>query len=44
MLLDLDMVYSSQRKYVFDLLKETRMLGCNAVDNLVELNKKLGER
>lgn len=33
----------AQWKYILDLLKETRMLGCKAVDNPVEVNVKLGE-
>jgi hypothetical protein len=37
-------IFLSQRKYVLDLLKETRMLGCKDVDNPAEPNKKLGER
>jgi hypothetical protein len=36
-------IFISQRKYIFDLLKETRMLGCKAIDNLVGANVKLGE-
>lgn len=31
-------------KYVLDLLKETRMLGCKVVDNPVEQHKNLEER
>lgn len=34
----------SQRKYVLDLLKETRMLGCKPVDTPMDLNTKLGMR
>lgn len=30
----------SRRKYVLDLLKETRMLGCKPVETLVEPNEK----
>ncbi|KAH9686548.1 hypothetical protein KPL70_014403 [Citrus sinensis] len=33
----------SQRKYILDLLKETRMSGCKPVDTHVEYNLKLGE-
>jgi hypothetical protein len=33
----------SQRKYILDLFKETRMLGCKALDNPLEVNVKLGE-
>ena len=33
----------SQRKYVLDLLKETRMSGCKPGDTPVDPNKKLGE-
>jgi hypothetical protein len=33
----------SQRKYILDLLKETKMLGCKATDNRTEVNVKLGE-
>jgi hypothetical protein len=36
-------IFISQRKYIFDLLKEARMLGCKATDNPVEVNVKLGE-
>jgi hypothetical protein len=36
-------IFFSQRKYVLDLLKETRMFGYKAVDNPVEQNKKLKE-
>ncbi|XP_024032009.1 uncharacterized protein LOC112094690 [Morus notabilis] len=32
----------SQRKYVFDLLKETRISGCRPADTPVDPNKKLG--
>jgi len=32
-----------QWKYVLDLLKETRILGCKVIDNPVEVNVKLGE-
>ena len=34
----------SQRKYILDLLKETRMSGYKPVDTPVEYNLKLGER
>jgi hypothetical protein len=37
-------IFLSQLKYVFDLLNETRMLGCKTIDNPVEQNKKLKER
>lgn len=33
----------SQRKYTLDLLKETWMLSCKAVDTLMDLSLKLGE-
>jgi hypothetical protein len=36
-------IFVSQRKYILDLLKETRMQGCKATNNLVEVNIKLGE-
>ena len=36
-------IFLSQRKYILDLLKETRMLGCKAIDNPIEHNIKLGE-
>jgi hypothetical protein len=36
-------IFISQRKYILDLLKETEMLGCKAIDNPVEVNVKLGE-
>jgi hypothetical protein len=36
-------IFLSQRKYVLDLLKEMRMLGCKAVDNPIEQNKKSKE-
>ena len=34
----------SQKKYILDLLKETRMSGCKPVDTPVESNLKRGER
>jgi len=36
-------IFISQRKYILDLLKETGMLRCKAIDNPVEVNVKLGE-
>ena len=36
-------IFLSQQKYILDLLKETGMLGCNAIDNPIEQNVKLGE-
>ena len=36
-------IFLSQRKYILDLLKETGMLGCKAIDNPIEQNVKLGE-
>jgi len=36
-------VFISQRKFILDLLKETRMLECKATDNPVEVNVKIGE-
>ncbi|KAH9763107.1 protein kinase domain-containing protein [Citrus sinensis] len=33
----------SQRKYILDLLKETRISGCKPIDTPVEYNLKLGE-
>jgi hypothetical protein len=36
-------IFISQRKYILDLLKETGMLECKAIDNPVEVNVKLGE-
>ncbi|CAL9028535.1 unnamed protein product [Prunus brigantina] len=36
-------IFLSQRKYVMDLLTETRMLGCKPTDTLIEMNHKLGE-
>ncbi|XP_028069145.1 uncharacterized protein LOC114271728 [Camellia sinensis] len=38
-----DVIFISQKKYVLDLLKETRMLGCKARDPLLEPNQKLGD-
>ena len=35
-------VLLSQRKYVLDLLTETRMLGCKPVETPMEMNHKLG--
>ena len=34
----------SQRKYILDLLKETRMLGCKPVDTPMDLVKKIGQQ
>ena len=34
----------SQRKYILDLLKETRMLGCKPVDTPMDPLKKIGEQ
>ena len=34
----------SQRKYILDLLKEIRMLGCKLVDALMDPVKKIGEQ
>ncbi|RVW43692.1 Retrovirus-related Pol polyprotein from transposon RE1 [Vitis vinifera] len=34
----------SQRKYILDLLKETRMPGCKPVDTPIDLVKKIGEQ
>lgn len=36
-------IFLSQRKYVLDLLSETRMLGCKPVKNPIEQNHKLFE-
>lgn len=36
-------IFISKRKYFLDLLRETRILGCKAVDNPVKHNNKLGE-
>ena len=36
-------IFLSQWKYILDLLKETGMLGCKAIDNPIEQNVKLGE-
>jgi hypothetical protein len=36
-------IFISQRKYILDLLKETGLLICKAIDNPVEVNVKLGE-
>ena len=33
----------SQRKYILDLLKETRMSGCKQTNTPIEPNKKLGD-
>lgn len=43
MLQEWDSIILSQPKYVIDLLKETWMLGCKAIDNPVEQNRKLEE-
>lgn len=34
-------IFVNQHKYVLNLLKETRMIGCKAVDMLIEPNVKL---
>ena len=34
-------IYICQRKYVLDLLKETRMLGCKPTKSPIDLNHKL---
>ncbi|KAI5323113.1 hypothetical protein L3X38_032185 [Prunus dulcis] len=36
-------IFLSQRKYLMDLLTETRMLGCKPTDTLIEMNHKLCE-
>ncbi|BBH02590.1 HXXXD-type acyl-transferase family protein [Prunus dulcis] len=36
-------IFLSQRKYVMDLLTETRMLGCKPIDTPIEMNHKLCE-
>ncbi|CAL8993351.1 unnamed protein product [Prunus brigantina] len=36
-------IFLSQRKYVMDLLTETRMMGCKPVNTPMEENHKLGE-
>jgi hypothetical protein len=36
-------IFISQRKYILDLLKETRLHGCKVTDNPVEVNVKLGK-
>lgn len=36
-------IFMSQQKYVLDLLKETRMIGCKPIGTLMEPNKKLGK-
>lgn len=33
----------SQRNYILDLLKETRMSGCKPSDTPIEVNVKFGE-
>lgn len=35
-------IYLSQRKYVLDLLQETRMSGCRPSDTPMDPNRKLG--
>ena len=34
-------IFISQRKYIFDLLNETGLLGCKAIENPIEPNLKL---
>ena len=34
-------IFISQQKYIFDLLKETGMLGCKPVETPIEQNHKL---
>lgn len=42
--LGIEVVYSSsQRKYVLDLLKETRKLGCKTTRVPIEQNYKIGK-
>ena len=36
--------FVSQRKYVLDLLKETRILKCNPIDTLMDSTTKLGAK
>ena len=36
-------IFISQQKYVVDLLRETGLLGCKAVENPIDPNHKLGE-
>ena len=36
-------IFISQQKYIIDLLTETGMLGCKAIDTPIEPNHKLGE-
>jgi hypothetical protein len=36
-------IFISQRKYILELLKETRLLECKATYNLVKVNVKQGE-
>ena len=36
-------IFLSQRKYVIDLLPDTRMLGCKRVETHIEQNHKLPE-
>ena len=36
--------FVSQRKYVLDLLKETRILECNPIDTLMDSTTKLGAK
>ena len=36
-------IYVSQHKYILDLLKKTRKLGCKLVETLIEANHKLEE-
>ncbi|KAA0048846.1 Copia protein [Cucumis melo var. makuwa] len=35
-------IFVSQRKYTYDLLTETGMLGCRPIDTPIEFNCKLG--
>ena len=37
------MFFVSQYKYILDLLKEARKLGCKLVETPIETNHKLGE-
>ena len=37
-------IFISQRKYVLDVLEETRMSGCELSDTPMEQNHKLGDR
>jgi len=36
-------IFISQRKYIIDLLYETRMLGCKLTNSLVNSNVKFGK-